>query len=362
LLTVVEFGMASLRVLLVLWAACGLAAAKGAAHRTRRYVLREVRVEGNASDAEKKLLNDRIWSSLELILSEERDEIAHAEDVAAVLAAHPNLKSGYDARVGVELGDLLKADKVLAFSVTRSGPPDKGDWLVRVWGVDVRAFKVGASVEVPCRSCTADEVLGDLSHSLGPALQVEGGSLCTVKVTSRPDGAVVSLDGVAVGETPFSHSVLPGKHGVAVEKQGFSRGEDELECPAGAAQNMSFALTAGGGAVVHQEQLVAHRSPALKIVGGALIVLGAAGLAAGAADLYLDGRGSCNLAPGQTQCPTVYDTKLSGGVLVGVGIAALVGGVVTLVVDAVRGSSPAKASGSASLMPTLSGAGLQGSF
>ena len=354
--------MASLRVLLVLVVACGLAAAKGAPHRARRYVLRDVRIEGNATDAEKKLLNERIWSSLELIVSEARDEIAHAEDVAAALAAHPQLKGGYDARVGVELGDLLKADKVLSFSLERNGPPDKGDWMVRVWHVDVRAFKVGAPVEVPCRSCSAEDVLGDLSHSLQPVLQVEGGAMCTVKVTSRPEGAVVSLDGVAVGETPFTHTVMPGGHPVAVEKQGFSRGEDELECPAGAAQNMSFALTAGGGAVVHQEQLVAHRSPALKIVGGALIVLGAGGVAAGAADLYLDGRGTCNLAPGQTQCPSVYDTKLSGGVLVGVGIAALVGGVITLVVDAVRGSAPAKAPASASLVPFGGGAGLQGSF
>jgi hypothetical protein len=240
-------------------------------------------------------------------------------------------------RCASELATLLRADKILSIGIERSGVAGKGDWMVRVWHFSPRSLKV-AALDLPFSGSDADQVLGDLSHALGPALTLESGAMCTLKVTSRPEGATVFVEGTIVGVTPFQHTLLPGKHAIAVEKTGFSRGEDELECPAGSLQNLSFGLTEGGGAVVHKEKETPppRKSPALKIAGVVLIVAGAAGIGAGAAELYLDGRGTCNLAAGQTQCPEVYDTKLAGGVLVGVGAAAAVAGVVTLIVDAVR--------------------------
>ncbi len=371
---VVRFAMASRFTLLfcvgfgVLTMGVSSAAPRSAPHRTRRYVLRDLRIEGNATDDEKKLLHERIWSTIELIVSEGRDELAHEEDVTAALAEHPDLKGCNDARCGAALGELIKADKVLSIAIERSGVAGKGDWMVRVWHLDVRALKVGAPIELPCRACGAEDLLGDLSHSLSPALQIETGVMCTVKVTSRPPGATVSMEGTIIGETPFQHTLLPGRHAVAVEKQGFSRGEDDLDCPPGSMQNMAFALTAGGGAVVHQEApppAPEHRSPALKAVGATLVVLGVAGIAAGAAELYLDGRGSCSLATGQKECPSVYDTKTIGGALVGVGAAGLVGGVITLVVDAMRGkpaASGAHVSADVRVGPSQASMGVKGSF
>jgi hypothetical protein len=275
-------------VVMLAWATVGAAAKpplKPAAHRARRYVLRDVRVEGNASDAEKQLLHERVWSTIELIVSENRDELVHAEDVAAALAQHPELTSCFDLRCGFALGELLRADKVLSVGIERSGPADKGDWMVRVWHVDVRALQVGASVDLPCHACSPDDLLGDLSHSLAPALQLQHGPLCTLKVVSRPPGATVGLAGTIVGETPFEHTVAPGKHPLSVEKQGFSRGEDEIDCPRASTQNVVFALTQGGG-LVHQElPPPPKRSPALKVVGALLVVAGAGGVAAGAAEL-----------------------------------------------------------------------------
>jgi hypothetical protein len=74
----------------------------------------------------------------------------------------------------------------------------------------------------------------------------------------------------------------------------------------------------------------------LKIVGGTLIALGVVGIAGGGAALAVDGKGTCDLPGGQTQCPQVYDTATMGGVLVGLGAAAVVGGVVAIVVDQLR--------------------------
>jgi hypothetical protein len=328
-------------------------------HKVRRFVLRDVRIEGNATDAEKKLLQERVWLTIELIVSQRSDELVHPEEVEAALKDNPQLKSCFDARCGAELGVLLNADKLLSIGIERSGAPDKGDWMVRVWNFDVRALQVGAAVDLPCKGSSADELLGDLSHSLEPALVLQSGAMCMLKVTSKPDGATVSVGGNAVGATPFQHTVMPGKHTIAVEKSGFTRGEDELECPAGSVQNLSFGLTPGGAAVVHKEQ-PQKPSPALKIAGAVLIVAGVAGLAAGAAELYLDGRGTCDLAAGQTQCPQIYDTKLAGGVLAGVGAAAVVAGVAVIVVDAVR--KPSRVTADVGIARSGVYAGIRGSF
>jgi PEGA domain len=305
-------------------------------HRVRRYVLRDVRLEGNPSDAERKMLQERVFSTVEMIVGEQGDELVHAEDVLGTLGSHPELKTCFDVRCGSELATLMRADKILSIGIERSGVAGKGDWMVRVWHFSPRSLKV-AALDLPFSGVDADQLLGELSRSLGPSLVLESGAMCTLKISSRPEGATVYVAGTIVGVTPYQHTILPGRHAISVEKTGFSKGEDELDCPAGSLQNLSFALTAGGGAVVHKEQETApKKSPALKIAGVVLVVLGAAGVAAGAAELYLDGRGTCNLAAGQTQCPEVYDTKLAGGALVGAGAAAVAAGVITLVVDAVR--------------------------
>src|SRR5438552_17400268 len=98
---------------LFLFLVAGVASAKPA-HRTRRFVLGDLRVEGNATPAEKKLLEERLWSTIELMVSENADELVHAEDVTAALVGHPDLKGCFDVRCGEQLGEMLKSDKVLS--------------------------------------------------------------------------------------------------------------------------------------------------------------------------------------------------------------------------------------------------------
>src|SRR4051812_27788127 len=103
----VRFAMRFVLMVATLWMGFGReaeAARPGPTHRIRRYVLRDVHIEGNASDSEKKLLEERIWSTIELIVSENADELAHAEDVAKVLSARPELKGCLDLRCGLQLG------------------------------------------------------------------------------------------------------------------------------------------------------------------------------------------------------------------------------------------------------------------
>jgi hypothetical protein len=73
------------------------------------------------------------------------------------------------------------------------------------------------------------------------------------------------------------------------------------------------------------------------MVGGGLLVLGAAAVAVGGVDLARDGHGACNLSSGHTQCKTLYATGSEGAAFAGVGAAAVLGGVISLVVDSLLG-------------------------
>jgi hypothetical protein len=357
--------MRSALVILLVWVSVGAAAAANpTAHKQpRRFALRDLRVEGNATADERKLLTERVFSTVELMVSDQGDELVHPEDVIAGMAGHADWKTCFDARCGLEVGEALKVDKVLSIGIERSGAQPKGEWTVRIWHFDVRSLRVLPSTDLPCHACTAEEVLGDLSHSLEPVLKSAAVPVCTLKIAARPEGSKVSIDATPMGEAPFTHTIAAGRHEISVERKGFSRGEDAVDCPAGSSQSVVFALTEGVGLVRREEAPAptGKRSPALKALGASLLVLGVAGIAAGAAELAIDGKGTCSLSSGRTQCKEVYDTGAAGAALVALGGVAVVGGAITFVVDAMR-ARPSRVQADVRVGPQTAYAGVRGSF
>lgn len=332
----------------------------------RRFAIHQLRVDGNVSELDRKILEKEVRNAVEFVIAGSNgDYLAHEEDVVPVLALSPELKTCFDAACTVRLGDLLKVQRMLSIVITRSGAMPKGEWIVKVSQFAVDSVRSLGTAELPCHNCTRDELVGDFNRFLDPLFKGEPEALplCSLKVSSRPPGANVVLDATTVGVTPFEHSITAGKHVVAVEKTGFARGEADLECPASTVQNTVFALTEGLTQLVRQEPIrePVHHSPALKIVGGALLVLGAAGVIAGAIDLARDGKGTCDLTNGHTQCPSTYDTGPTGAALVGVGAVGVVGGIVALAIDAVRGR-PARVSADLRVGPGGAFVGARGTF
>jgi hypothetical protein len=304
-----------------------------------RFALDQLHLSGNVSAAERKVLEERVWNTVELLVADANAELVHREDLTAAIARHPELKSCDEARCWLRLGDLLGVARVIAVTAERSGPEPRGEWKVRVDEVVVPTARALPSLDVPCHSCTADELVGDLSHAIGPLLKIEPpGPLCTLTVTSEPAGATVRLDATTVGATPFTHTVEPGARKVKAVLPGYSPAEDGADCPAGGRASVNLTLTSAEAMPfpVAEAPAPARRSPALKIVGATLLVLGAAGVIAGAIGLARDGTGSCDKTGTQKQCPEIYDTGVAGGALVGVGAAGLVAGAAVLIVDGVR--------------------------
>jgi tetratricopeptide (TPR) repeat protein len=71
-------------------------------------------------------------------------------------------------------------------------------------------------------------------------------------------------------------------------------------------------------------------------LGAALLGLGVAGIASGAAALAVNGNGTCSMAPGQVRCPETYDTLGEGAGLVGAGAAAAIAGAALIAVEEKR--------------------------
>jgi hypothetical protein len=333
----------------------------------KKYAVRDMKIEGNASDAERKLLTERVWNSIELTLADRRDELVHAEEVERVLGERPPLRECYEKHCLLQLGDLVKANRLLSIRITRSGAEgQKGDWMVRILDFAVDSGHLQGPYDVPCNSCTADELVGDLAHSLIPVFNSdESVPLCTLKVDTAPPGGTVLVDTTELGKAPFAHTIAAGRHTVAVSAEGYAAGQTDVDCPAGASQNMLFTLSASGTSsrlVSDGGEKPAHRSPVLKIVGGALLALGAAGVISGAVAIARDGNQACDRAPGQTQCSQVYDTNGLGIGLIAAGSVAVVGGVVALVVDAMKGRQAAAVTPTAAVSANGGVFGLSGTF
>jgi hypothetical protein len=306
-------------------------AASSAIAAPRRILLQPLRFTGNPAPAEEKLLQERVFDTAELMLSERGDELVHREDLVNELSGHPELKDCAQPRCLLALGDRFSAERVITITLARSGTAKKADWNVRVDQFLVATAHSAPPTELPCNSCSADELLGDLSHILDPLLMARPPDpVCTLTVQAKP-GTPVQVDGTELGAAPFSHTVAAGHHDVSAGGQSSS-----LECGEGSQQQLSL-----------QENIVTppppappaprRRSPLLKIVGASLLVLGVAGVIGGAVDLARNGNGTCDKAPGQRRCPQVYDTFTAGAALTGVGAAGVVAGAVVLSLDALRG-------------------------
>jgi len=85
----------------------------------------------------------------------------------------------------------------------------------------------------------AHEVDGHV-HQLEQTLSQKG--LQQLTVLSTPEGAIVKLDGQAVGVTPWTGESFAGKHRIVLEAAGFQRNESVIELDAHRARDFNFDL------------------------------------------------------------------------------------------------------------------------
>jgi len=191
----------------------------------------------------------------------------------------------------------------------------------RDYAVTVEVWRTGAATPAArehfeCQIGGLDELAGrvaDVVAKLLAAAVREAARPGTVALSMTPAGAVVRVDGTAVGRTPIRAKLAPGWHVVRVERPGHASVERRVEVPA-------------GGTVVFDVSLVPVRTrPWQRPAGGAAF-------GAGVVLLALDGRPyrrrcSGNDVDADGDCRFAYDTIAGGATLAVLGTAAATAGV-----------------------------------
>lgn len=180
---------------------------------------------------------------------------------------------------------------------------------------------IGDGVDRVDSAADMHERLTALADKLHASLSRPG----RVEVNADPVAAL-SVDGQPKGSTPWAGELDAGDHVIALESGG-ARVERDVNVAPGGTARVDIALTGSAPARHHD---------ALRPLKWVTLVGGALAIGAGAALFAVDGRGTCTRAPGQLQCPDVYDTRTGGIVALAAGGALVVTSVVLFIVDRPR--------------------------
>jgi hypothetical protein len=178
--------------------------------------------------------------------------------------------------------------------------------------------------EAACEICRHDEVVErtvglvtalaeDLAPSPEPAI---------VSVVSSPPGATVSIDGVAVGHTPYEAEISEGPHTIRVEGDGHEAAERTIESRAGARVDEAFELRKSFPLSPKTETTI----------GWAALGVGAAAIIGGAVLVAIDGneiRSDCSgdNVDSNGVCRYRHKTLVGGAILLSGGILVAGGGI-----------------------------------
>ena len=102
-----------------------------------------------------------------------------------------------------------------------------------------------AQTEDGCEICGVVDASG-LLDSAAATLRLKLDALSkgpsALKLTSDPNGAIVTIDGEIAGTTPFEQPVIPGKHLIRVSQTGFISIEREVTFVEGVNEDLNFSL------------------------------------------------------------------------------------------------------------------------
>jgi hypothetical protein len=131
-----------------------------------------------------------------------------------------------------------------------------------------------------CEDCTHDLMISTLEQILGMVIGASAAQRGRLEVSSDPAGLTVLLDNENVGVTPLERDVAIGQHTVALMHRGQRVGEKVVKIHADVTAEIKIPV------VIPEEKSPAGGGGSSPLLGGLVMGLGGAGLAAGIA-LYV---------------------------------------------------------------------------
>jgi len=221
--------------------------------------------------------------------------------------------------------------------------PDRDGFTVGLTLFDAGEKRAIADVVDRCAPCSVDRLRGTL-RAVAKRLRTSAQRPGELEVASEPT-AQLSVDGRAIGATPWRGPMAAGHHVVTLEAGG-ARIERDVTVEPGRTAKLSVKLD-----VALPPVPPARAHGRFYVVKWVALAAGIAAAGAGAGLWAIDGNPTCSRSGTQLECPHVYDTLPVGAALVGVGGALLVTSVVMLALD-----KPAAPKAAAVLLPSRDGA------
>lgn len=198
---------------------------------------------------------------------------------------------------------------------------------------DLRTCDIAAKLEARCAACSPAQRAERLTALVKGALQqlaMRGRGQLAIR--SRPERALVMLDGRVLGQTPLALEAFVGPHQLTLTLAGHVEYSGEITVAPGQTATVEPVLTRRDGAAVPavRSQPAAPGRPLWRyLAGGALIGGGALLLGFGGAALAQNGTCQDPQADPAT-CSPYYNTLGIGAALTPIGAACVLGGVVLI--------------------------------
>jgi hypothetical protein len=294
-----------------------------------RVAVLEIRIEGDAAPQ----LRDQLDKSLAGGLFKAGWEVVTRTQVARKLESSPELVGCTTTTCLEEIGEMVGTSRFVRVRVSATGAAYTVE--IELLAADVATGPI-ARMDKSCAPCTFDEA-NEMMSNAAAQLREGAGDKVMVQVSSEPAGAVIELDGKALGVAPLEIEMLPGDHVFRAKLAGRA---DALVTasvsrqPSGDAQIVALTLPdapvgaveppAPGGGPGHGDEPAPRGGP-YRVWKWVAVGGGVAALVAGLWLIGVDGDGiDC---PARGECPYTRDTALSGTLLTVAGVG--LGGVAT---------------------------------
>jgi len=198
------------------------------------------------------------------------------------------------------------------------------NWDISATLLDATRGTVIGTVHATCELCgTAEgaEALADQIATLARKLERVDPPPARLHVASDPAGAEITVDGRALGRTPRTITLTPGRHRIALDKPGWTTSERTIAVVGGVDETMRLELQRARRPLV---------GAGIGLLVGGIVLGGTGGALWG-----IDGRPYRGRCEGDDvdyagRCRYRYDTSTAGIVLTSIGIAAVIGGIALL--------------------------------
>ncbi|RMH40156.1 MAG: PEGA domain-containing protein [Deltaproteobacteria bacterium] len=174
--------------------------------------------------------------------------------------------------------------------------------------------------ERSCPVCTVTEVGDLIATAAQEMVELPPAKPVPVRIVTRPPGAVVTVDGVRVGESPHELNLDPGDHAIVAEAPGHVRAAQTVRISESDAEPVVVELDLPAAAAAAPPlPMTPPRRPYRTwkwVAAGAAT----AAIATGAVLVAVDGDGRCDAAG--ARCAERYETGGAGAALIAIGAGA----------------------------------------